>query len=91
MSKTSEKQTSPNEVIPVHCLRFDAQRPVTMAGVDVSSSVTTRSQANRQGHTITYHPRMRHFKIVYRDGAGGERISFVHETQVMSWDPPSAE
>lgn len=81
---------SPREEWPVHLIRFDSTRPITVPGAMVASSLVSNHQENRGGHTITYLPRLRHFKVCFVDHQGRRSISWIHESNILSWDAEPA-
>lgn len=84
---TATSAAPAREPIMVQVLRFDPSNPMDTAALSVASSCSASDQRNRQGHTISYLPWMRHFRLDFQDGHGAIRTSYVHETQVKSWDP----
>ena len=74
-------QDQNNPIIKVKCLRFVI--PMDGAGLSVNSSCSTNDR-----YDIEFHPRMRHFKVMFKSNVG-PLITWIHETQVKSWDPPA--
>lgn len=79
------------EPLPVAYLRF--VRPMSAAGLNVASSASdcVHSKQKQSRLRLYYLPWMRHFRVEFaRDPGTAPDVSFIHEAEVMSWDPPGA-
>lgn len=87
VAKTTSKPRADREPIPVSIIKAHTPTPFDFAGLDVGSSCKSSKDAKKKGHTISYMPWMRHFRVVYNDGSGKLNTTMVHETQVAYWVP----
>lgn len=74
------------EPIRVRVLRF--REPMDAPGLSVASSCSAADPTNGKRHSILYLPWLRHFELTFHPGGGEkDRVAFVSEGMVKSWEP----